>query len=161
MFWDLEMYIVYLWVFCNISYPWFLSFNGFKVIFYCVTVKTLFKILQLKKQRRMISRFSSWREWRTQRNGRKSKLQESASTWLKISQYICLLMKRNTGKKRPKRSSLKSVAEGTEYELEHLRVMLASLDWYLKEKDAALFSIFELQKSHWNKSKASFSKSFL
>lgn len=65
--WDLEMYIVYLWVFCNISFPWLLSFNGFKGIFYCATVKTLFKILQLKKQWRMISRFSSWRRWRTQR----------------------------------------------------------------------------------------------
>ena len=70
-------------------------------------------------------------------------------------------MKRNSWKKRPKSSSLKSVTEGTEYELEHLRFMLASLDWYLKEKDAALFSIFELQKSHLTKSKASLSKSFL
>ena len=132
-----------------------------KLFFYCVIVKTLFKILQLKKQRRMISRFSSWREWRTQRNFRKSKLYESASTGLKISQHTYLLVKRNSWKKRPKSSSLKSVTEGTEYELENLRVMLASLDWYLKENDAALFSIFELQKSHLRKSKASLSKIFL
>ena len=46
-------------------------------------------------QNTLISRFSSWREWKTQRNFRKSKLWESASTWLKISRHICLLMKRN------------------------------------------------------------------